>query len=288
MAHVGAIGVWSSVLRLGDAHEAADAAAELEDIGFDAIWVPGRGAVDLEERLRLLLSSTERIAVATGIVSIWTNPAGETAAMRARLAAEFGDRFLLGLGVSHSPLVDGGGGKYTRPFSEMVTYLDELDAAPEPVLSDERVLAALAPKMLGLARERALGSHPYLTTPAHTRIARETLGPDALLAPELTVVLEIDLDQARAIARGFITRYLQLPNYVDNLLRTGFQPTDVEDGGSDRLIDDVIASGDAGAILAKVAEHRAAGADHVALQVLTADSERLPREEWRQLAAALR
>jgi len=288
MAHVGAIGVWSSVLRLGDAHEAADAAAELEDIGFDAIWVPGRGAVDLEERLRLLLSSTERIAVATGIVSIWTNPAGETAAMRARLAAEFGDRFLLGLGVSHAPLVDGGGGKYTRPFSEMVTYLDELDAAPEPVLSDERVLAALAPKMLGLARERALGSHPYLTTPAHTRIARETLGPDALLAPELTVVLEIDLDQARAIARGFITRYLQLPNYVDNLLRTGFQPTDVEDGGSDRLIDDVIASGDAGAILAKVAEHRAAGADHVALQVLTADSERLPREEWRQLAAALR
>jgi probable F420-dependent oxidoreductase len=288
MAHVGAIGVWSSVLRLGDAHEAADAAAELEDIGFDAIWVPGRGAVDLEERLRLLLSSTERIAVATGIVSIWTNPAGETAAMRARLAAEFGDRFLLGLGVSHAPLVDGDGGKYTRPFSEMVTYLDELDAAPEPVLSDERVLAALAPKMLGLARERALGSHPYLTTPAHTRIARETLGPDALLAPELTVVLETDPDQARAIARGFITRYLQLPNYVDNLLRTGFQPTDVEDGGSDRLIDDVIAWGDAGAILAKVAEHRAAGADHVALQVLTADSERLPREEWRQLAAALR
>jgi probable F420-dependent oxidoreductase len=288
MAHVGAIGVWSSSLRLGDAHQVADAAGELEEIGFDAIWVPGRGAVDLEERLRLLLSSTERIAVATGIVSIWTNPADETAAMRARLAAEFGDRFLLGLGVSHAPLVDGGGGKYTRPFSEMVAYLDELDAAPEPVLPEQRILAALAPKMLRLARERALGSHPYLTTPAHTRIARDALGPDALLAPELTVVLETDPDQARAIARAFITRYLQLPNYVDNLLRTGFEPADVEGGGSDRLIDDVIAWGDADAILAKIADHRAAGADHVALQVLTADPERLPREEWRQLAAALR
>jgi probable F420-dependent oxidoreductase len=142
--------------------------------------------------------------------------------------------------------------------------------------------------MLGLARDRALGSHPYLTTPAHTRIAREALGPDALLAPELTVVVETDPDQARAIARAFITRYLQLPNYVDNLLRTGFEPADVEGGGSDRLIDDVIAWGDADAILAKVAEHRTAGADHVALQVLTAGTERLPREEWRQLAAALR
>ena len=288
MAHVGAIGVWSSLLRLGDAHEVADAAAELEEIGFDAIWVPGRGAVDLDERLRLLLGSTDRIAVATGIVSIWTNPAGETAAMRARLAAEFGDRFLLGLGVSHAPLVDGSGGHYTRPFSAMVAYLDELDASPDPVLPEDRILAALAPKMLELARERALGSHPYLVTPAHTRIAREALGPDALLAPELTVVLETDPDQARAIARTFIGRYLQLPNYVDNLLRTGFDPTDVEGGGSDRLIDDVIAWGDVDAIGARIADHRAAGADHVALQVLTADAERLPREEWRQLATALR
>jgi probable F420-dependent oxidoreductase len=288
MAQIGAIGVWSPLLRLGDAHEAAEAAAELEEIGFDAIWVPGRGAVDLEGRLRLLLSSTERIAVATGIVSIWTNPAGETAAMRARLVAEFGDRFLLGLGVSHAPMVDGAGGQYTRPFSAMVAYLDELDAAPHPVAPEVRVLAALAPKMLGLARERALGSHPYLTTPAHTRIARQALGPDALLAPELTVVLETDPEQARAIARAFITRYLQLPNYVDNLLRTGFEPADVQGGGSDRLIDDVIAWGDAATIAARVADHRAAGADHVTLQVLTADAERLPREEWRRLAAALR
>jgi probable F420-dependent oxidoreductase len=281
----GKIGVWSPQLREGDAHEVAAAAAELEELGYGAIWVPGREHDDLEERLRLLLAATERILVATGIVSIWTHPADATAALQARLTFEFPGRFLLGLGVSHAPAV---GERYRRPLTEMTRYLDVLDAADPPVPRTERVLAALAPRMLALARERARGSHPYLVTPEHTRTAREALGPDALLAPEQTVVLEEDADTARAVARQWLARYLQLPNYTDNWLRTGFDRADIEDGGSDRLVDALVAWGDFDAIGARVGAQRAAGADHVALQVVTADPARLPREQWRRLAGALR
>jgi probable F420-dependent oxidoreductase len=281
----GAIGVWSPQLREGDPHAVAEAAAELEEIGFSAIWVPGREHDDLEERLHLLLSSTQRITVATGIVSIWTHPANATAALHARLASEFPGRFLLGLGVSHAPAV---GGKYQKPLTEMVRYLDALDAADPPVPRTERVLAALAPRMLALARERALGSHPYLVTPEHTRIAREALGPDALLAPEQTVVLAEAADAARAVARAWLARYLQLPNYADNWVRIGFDRADVENGGSDRLVDALVAWGDVDAIRAKVDAQHAAGADHVAIQVVTSDAAQLPREEWRRLAAAFR
>jgi probable F420-dependent oxidoreductase len=281
----GAIGIWSPQLREGDAHDVAEAAAELEEIGFGTMWVPGRQPDDLEERLHLLLAATQRMTVATGIVSIWTHPASATAALHARLSSEFPDRFLLGLGVSHAPAV---GGKYRKPLTEMVRYLDTLDAADPPVPPTERVLAALAPRMLALARERALGSHPYLVTPEHTRIAREALGPDALLAPEQTVVLEEDAGTARAVARQWLARYLQLPNYVNNLTRIGFGREDVENGGSDRLVDELIAWGDADAVRAKVEAHRAAGADHVALQVVTSDPAQLPREQWRRLAAAFR
>jgi probable F420-dependent oxidoreductase len=281
----GAIGVWSPQLREGDPRAVAEAAAELEEIGFGAIWVPGREHDDLEERLHLLLSSTRRIIVATGIVSIWTHPASGTAALHARLASEFPGRFLLGLGVSHGPSV---GNKYRKPLTEMVRYLDALDAADPPVPRTERVLAALAPRMLALARERAVGSHPYLVTPEHTRIAREALGPEALLAPEQTVVLAEAADAARAVARAWLARYLQLPNYADNLVRTGFDRADFENGGSDRLVDALVAWGDIDAIRAKVDAQRVAGADHVAIQVVTSDAAQLPREEWRRLAAGFR
>jgi probable F420-dependent oxidoreductase len=282
---IGAIGVWSPQLREGDPGAVAEAAAELEEMGFGTIWVPGREHHDLEERLHLLLSSTQRITVATGIVSIWTHPASATAALHARLASEFPGRFLLGLGVSHAPAV---GGTYRKPLTEMVRYLDALDAADPPVPRSERVLAALAPRMLALARQRALGSHPYLVTPEHTRIAREALGPDALLAPEQTVVLEEAADVARAVARAWLARYLQLPNYADNWVRIGFDRADIENGGSDRLVDALVAWGDVDAIRAKVDAQRAAGADHVAIQVVTSDPAQLPREQWRRLAAALR
>jgi probable F420-dependent oxidoreductase len=281
----GDIGVWSPQLREGDADEVAAAAAELEELGYGAIWVPGRDRDDLEERLRLLLAATERITVATGIVSIWTHPADATAALQARLASEFPGRFLLGLGVSHAPAV---GERYRRPLTEMTRYLDALDAADPPVPRTERVLAALAPRMLALARERARGSHPYLVTPEHTRTAREVLGPDALLAPEQTVVLEEDAETARTVARQWLARYLQLPNYADNWLRTGFDRAEIEDGGSDRLVDALVAWGDVDAIGARVDAQRAAGADHVALQVVTTDPAQLPREQWRRLAGALR
>jgi probable F420-dependent oxidoreductase len=281
----GAIGVWSPQLRDGDPRAVAEAAAELEEIGFGAIWVPGREHDDLEERLHLLLSSTERITVATGIVSIWTHPASATAALQARLTSEFPGRFLLGLGVSHAPAV---GESYRRPLTEMVRYLDALDAADPPVPQTGRVLAALAPRMLALARQRALGSHPYLVTPEHTRIAREALGPGALLAPEQTVVLEEAADAARAVARAWLARYLQLPNYADNWVRIGYDRADIEDGGSDRLVDALVAWGDLDAIRAKVDAQRAAGADHVAIQVVTSDPAQLPREQWRRLAPALR
>jgi probable F420-dependent oxidoreductase len=281
----GAIGVWSPQLREGDPRAVAEAAAELEEIGFGTIWVPGREHDDLEQRLHLLLSATKRIPVATGIVSIWTHPPDATAALHARLSAEFPGRFLLGLGVSHGPAV---GDKYRKPLTEMTRYLDALDAADPPVPQAERVLAALAPRMLGLARERALGSHPYLVTPEHTRTAREALGPAALLAPEQTVVLEEDADSARAVARQWLGRYVQLPNYADNWVRTGFDRAEIENGGSDRLVDALVAWGDVDAIRAKVDAQHAAGADHVAIQVVTSDAAQLPREQWRRIAAAFR
>lgn len=288
MLQTGVIGIWSPQLREGDADPVAEAAAELEEIGFGTIWVPGRGADDLEERLRLLLASTERVTVASGIVSIWTHSATATAELHARLSADFPGRFLLGIGVSHAPAVEQAGGEYRRPLSAMVAYLDALDAADPPVPPEERVLAALAPRMLALARERSLGSHPYLVTPEHTRLAREALGPDALLAPEQTVVLEADPNVARAIARQWLERYLRLPNYVENLVRTGFDRGEVENGGSDRLVDELVVWGDVDAVRARVDAHRAAGADHVAVQVVTSDPARLPLEEWRRIGAAFR
>jgi probable F420-dependent oxidoreductase len=280
----GTVGVWSGALRTGDLGEAAEAAAELEELGFGAIWLPGRGPEDIETRLRALLSATTQIAVATGIISIWTHPAAGTAALHARLERDFPERFLLGLGVSHEPMVE----QYTRPYSAMVRYLDELDAAADAVPGDQRVLAALAPRMLALARERTAGSHPYLVTPDHTHGAREALGPDAYLAPEQTVILDEDAGRARSLAREWIARYLEFPNYVDNLLRSGFREDDVTGGGSDRLVDEVIVWGDVERIVAQIVAQRAAGADHVALQVLTPDMAQLPREQWRQISAALR
>jgi probable F420-dependent oxidoreductase len=282
VTRTGAIGIWSPQLREGESREVAEAAAELEELGFRALWVPGREPDDLEERLRLLLSSTTRITVATGIASIWTHPAPATAAMHARLGSEFPGRFLLGLGVSHGPAV---GDRYQRPLTEMIRYLDALDTADPPVPRGERVLAALAPRMLALARSRALGSHPYLVTPEHTRAAREALGREALLAPEQTVVLEEDAETARSVARQWLARYLQLPNYADNWLRHGFDRSDIENGGSDKLVDALVAWGSLDRIRARVDEQRAAGADHVALQVVTGDPAELPREQWRRLGA---
>ncbi|MER5551922.1 TIGR03620 family F420-dependent LLM class oxidoreductase [Streptomyces sp. NPDC002793] len=283
----GRVGIWSSALhgsRTDDAgREAiAEAAAELEDLKYGTLWIGGNPSV---EDAAAVLAATRSVTVATGILSIWDHTAEEVAAGIATIDARRRGRLVLGLGVSHGPMVP----QYAKPYSAMVAYLDALDAAAPPVGEGSRVLAALGPKMLDLASGRALGAHPYLVTTEHTAEARTALGPDALLAPELSVVLDTDIDRARTTARNMLSMYLQLPNYTANLLRLGFEESDFDGGGSVRLLDALFALGDAEHVQARAREYFDAGADHLALQVLTADEGGggLPRAEWRELAGAL-
>ncbi|MFJ6460359.1 LLM class F420-dependent oxidoreductase [Streptomyces sp. NPDC091387] len=280
----GRVGIWSSALhgsRTDDAggRAIAEAVAELEDLGYGTLWIGGSPSPD---DAAAIVAATRKATVATGILSIWDHTAQDVAARIAEIDAQARGRFVLGLGVSHGPMVP----QYAKPYSAMAAYLDALDAATPPVDSGHRVLAALGPKMLRLAADRALGAHPYLVTAEHTAEAREALGPDALLAPELSVVLDTDPDRARTTARTMLGRYLQLPNYTDNLLRLGFLESDFEGGGSVRLLDALFALGDAEQVKARTQQYLDAGADHVALQVITADegSAGLPRAEWRELA----
>ncbi|GAA4625898.1 LLM class F420-dependent oxidoreductase [Actinoallomurus vinaceus] len=281
MVNVGRVGIWSFGLRNDDpnaAGEIREAAAELERLGYDAIWLGANPGVD---HAVPVLEATSRVVVATSILNIWEYDAAEVAARHTAVSAAHPGRFLLGLGASHAGLVEG----YRRPYSAMVAYLDGLDA--EGVPRSERVLAALGPRMLALSRDRAAGAHPYLVTPEHTAQAREILGPDRVLAPEIKVVLDTDPERARATARQHLGMYMTLPNYTNNLLRLGFTEDDFAEGGSDRLIDAAVAWGDVEAVRRQIAAHRDAGADHAVLQVLSADPSGLPRTEWRELAAGL-
>jgi len=284
---LGPVGIWSGPLRRGDPAEVADAANELDELGFGALWFPGGAGGDVLGDARRLLQASRRAVVATGILNVWMHDPADVAAGHAALTRDYPNRFLLGLGVSHAPPVERSGQVYEHPLAMMRSYLDVLDAGDPPVPSAERVLAALGPKMLTLARDRTAGAHPYLVGPEHTALAREALGPGPLLAPEQKVVLETDPARARAIGRQHLARYLELPNYTNNLLRTGYTDDDLAAGGSDRLVDGIVAWGDLAAIDARVRAHRDAGADHVCLQVLLDDPAALPREEWRALAEAL-
>lgn len=280
---LGRIGIWSGQFW-DDRSAAKEAAVELEQLGYGALWFPNRPA--LFELARELLDATQRIVVATGIASIWAHPAEEVAEAHHALTQAHPNRFVLGLGVSHAHMVNRNEpGRYTRPFERMGAYLDALDAAPTPVPAGERVLAALGPRMLRLARDRSAGAHPYLVTAEHTRRARETLGAGPILAPEQAVVLETNPERARAIAREHLAMYLQAPNYTNNWLRLGFTADDLTNGGSDRLVDALVAWGDVDTIRERVAQHILAGADHVCLQVLTADRTTMPLKEWQTLAA---
>ena len=282
MIELGRFGVWDRWFRTAEPGRAGEVAAEVEDLGYGAVWFPAGEAGAWFPRAEAMLGATGRVAVATGIVNVWTNDAAETAAHDAALRAEHPQRFLLGLGVGHAPQ----DAAYRKPFTAMGEYLDRLDAASPPVPSEGRAIAALWPRMLGLARERSAGSHSYLVTPEHTRQAREALGPDRLLAPEQTVVLETKTGRARVAARAWLALYLRLPNYVDNLLRLGFERQDMTDGGSDRLVDAVVAWGDPQEIRARLEEHLHAGADHVCVQVVR-DGDGPPLAQWRALAEAL-
>lgn len=279
-------GIWAHQLRYGDAGAIREMAAELEELGYSALWIPDVGG-DLFTSVELLMDATRLVTVATGILNLWMHPAAETAEQHARLTAAHGDRFLVGIGVSHQALIDRKEpGTYTKPLSAMREYLDGLDAAVTPLPRERRVLAALGPKMLELARARSAGAHPYNVTPAHTAIAREALGPDALVATEQAVALTNDATVARAAGRQHAAIYLGLPNYTNNLRRLGFDDADFADGGSDRLIDALVVWGDETTIAARVQEHRDAGADHVCIQVVNTN-EGAPRAQWRALAPAL-
>ena len=284
--HLSGTGIWSGQLRYGDAGVIAEAAAELDDLGYSAIWIPDVGG-DVLGSVELLLGATPRTVIATGILNIWMHEPAEVAGKRASWREAWQRRFLLGLGVSHQVLIDHQNpGRYAKPYSKMVDYLDGLDAAEVPFPTDTRVLAALRPKMLGLARDRAAGVHPYFVPPEHVARARAILGADATIGVELAVVLDTDPATARETARRHTGTYVNLPNYTNNLREFGYGDEDFTDRGSDRLVDAIVAWGDVDAIAKRVAAMRDAGADHVCIQVIRPDDE-LPRAEWRELAAAL-
>ncbi|MGE2731669.1 LLM class F420-dependent oxidoreductase [Mycolicibacterium vaccae] len=280
------IGVWSSQLRYGNPEEAADAAAELDSLGFTALWIPDVGGPVLDS-VENLLAATQKTVIATGILNLWMHEPADVAERYAALTQAHGERFLLGIGCSHAPLIDSKEpGRYRKPLAATKAFLDGLDDAATPVPEGNRVLAALGPKMLRLSAERGRGAHPYLTTAEHTRQAREVLGDGPLLLPEQGVLLTTDRDEARAIGTDWLRSYLALPNYANNLLRLGFTEEDLSTV-SDRVFDALLAWGDEDTIRRRVDEHRQAGADHVCVQVLTTDPREFPREQWRRLADAL-
>ncbi|HXW80168.1 MAG TPA: LLM class F420-dependent oxidoreductase [Acidimicrobiales bacterium] len=285
---LGPVGIWSRELRFHpDRGAIAAAAGELEELGYSALFVPDIGG-DVAGAVEHLLAATQRVKVVTGILNIWLHPAYEVAGWRANVELQWPGRFGLGLGASHKPVVEAIlPAAYNRPLSKMEEYLDQLDSAVPPVPRAGRLLAALGPRMLELARDRSAGAHPYLVSPDHTRLAREILGPEAVLAPEQAVVLEDDRAVALERARAFVRDYLALPNYVNNLRRSGFSDADLAHGGSDRLVDTVVVAGNEAMVAERVAAHRAAGADHVCVYVVGGAGDDLPLEAWRRLAPAL-
>lgn len=279
----GRVGIWSMQMRFGDPAQAVDAAAEVEALGYGAIWLPGGIGGDVLADIERLMHGTRTVKFATGILNIYRQDAAYAAAWWHAKPAAIRQRTMLGIGVSHAPLI---GEAYRKPLAAMGDYLDALDEAGVP--AESRCLAALGPKMLELSRERSAGAHPYLVSPEHTAEARAILGPDALLAPELGVAVESDPAKARALARSALAIYLKLPNYANNWRRLGFSEDEIT-GSSDRLVDSLFAWGTLEQIAARVAEFHAAGADHVCLQVLhpSADPTALPLEQYRALAPAL-
>jgi probable F420-dependent oxidoreductase len=286
-ADLGRIGLWAPcALWHREGAELAESAAELDELGFGALWI-GNGAA-MFEVAATILAATPRIPVATGIANIWLHPAEASARAVLKAAADHPDRLLLGLGNGPREASQWA----LSPYARMIGYFDELDALGVP--AEHRILAAVGPRMLALAAARSSGAHPFLTTVEHTREAREALGQGPLLAPELKVVLEADPARARATARQALAFYLDKRGYSRNLRRSGFTDADLAGGGSDRLVDAVVAWGDLDTVLRRVGEYHDAGADHVALQVITdetdhpdLDRRRLPRAGYRVLAEAI-
>jgi probable F420-dependent oxidoreductase len=276
---LGRLGVWAFVDALPGA-ELVTFCRKLEGWGYSTLWMPEAIGRDPFAQIGYLAGRTERLVFATGIANIYARDAMAMNAARKTLADLSGGRFVLGLGVSHAPLVSGvRGHEYGKPVATMRAYLDAMEKAPyqghPPAEEAPIFLAALRKNMLALARERAAGAHPYFVTPGHTARAREILGPGPLLAPEQKLVLETDPARARATARRAMAFYLTLPNYRNNLLWLGFEERDFAGGASDRLVDAIVAWGDEDALRRRVREHHEAGADHVCIQPLAADGRSL-------------
>ncbi|HKA84831.1 MAG TPA: TIGR03620 family F420-dependent LLM class oxidoreductase [Acidimicrobiales bacterium] len=289
---VGRVGIWTAQLDLQPAARAREAAAELDELGFGALWVPEAVGREPMSHAAVLLDATERMVVASGVASIFSRLPGVAAAAQRLLADASGGRFLLGLGVSHAAMVEGMLGlAWDKPVERMRDYLDAMDDAftvsPAPASDPPRVLAALGPRMLELAASRAWGAHSYFVPVAHTAEARRHLGDGPMLLVEQAAVLTGDPDVARGTGRKHMSIYLTLPNYVNNLRRLGWGDDDLAGGGSDALVDALVAWGDTEAVAARVAAHHDAGADHVCVQVIGPDATAVPLDAWRELAPAL-
>ena len=284
MTNFGRYGVWAPHRQWpDDANRIAAAAQELESLGYGSVWVGGSPPDDLA-LAEAILSATERLVVGTSIVDIWHSDPAVLAASHFRLRSQFGDRFYLGVGSGHAPSAESVGQAYVKPLTKLREFLiEKLERVPQ----DERMIAALGPRALAAARELTAGALPYLMPPAHATEARAILGPDRLLVPEQKVFLGTDPAQARAVARRVVGPYLALPNYTNAWRRFGITDDDLAGEGSDRLMDFAVVWGDAAAVRRGIDAHLTAGADHVALQVLSADATGLPLDEWRQVAQAL-
>lgn len=295
---IGRVGLWTVALDAQPTTRVRDLAAEVDELGFGALWIGEGFGRDPFTQASLLLGATERLVVGTGIANIFLRDPMATATAERSLAESYPGRFILGLGghrVDDRPLVYFGyripsGG---RAVATMSAYLEAMDAvpvqSPAPAVPAPRVLGALGPRMLDLATARTSGALPYLVPVSHTESARARLGPDAVLAVEQAVVLEPDVDTARGIARAHVGGYLGGgAAYVKNMLRFGFRPEELTGNPSDRVVEALVAGGGPGAldaVDARVRAHLDAGADHVCLQVLTADPTAAPIDQWRQLAA---
>lgn len=294
MTHMqlGRVGLWTADFDLVPMAVAQEGIARVEEMGYSTVWVPEAVLREPFASTALLLSATKSMVLATGIASLHARTAQTMQAGWKTLTEAFPERFLLGIGVSHAPMVQGvHRATYDKPYSTMVEYLDAMDAgvfiSPQPSTPPRRVLAALGPKMLKLAAERGEGAHPYFTPVEHTAFARETIGKDALLAPELAVVLNRQPSEAREIASRYMSTYTRLPNYTNNLKRFGFTDDEIT-GHADRLVDAIVPSGSIDTVVARIREHLDAGADHVCVQVLTGTPGTLPMREWEELADAVR
>jgi probable F420-dependent oxidoreductase len=289
LENLGRVGVWSGAVVTAPAAVLREALPEVEELGYGAIWFGEAVAKESLSSAALVLSWTKKLVAATGISNVYARDPVAAKAGAKTIGDAFPGRFVLGLGISHSMVAEARGHEYRPPLPTMRAYLDGMDAAPymghEPEVPVPVVLAALGPKMLDLARERTDGAHPYFVPVEHTAAARERLGPGKLLAVEQAVILTTDEARAREIGREHTSFYLAAPNYRNNLLRLGFAEADLDGGGSDRLLDAIVAWGDEDAIRSRVKAHLDAGADHLCIQVLP--GRELDLESLRSLAPAL-